>query len=597
MRAIMVMYDSLNRRLLQPYGCDWTKTPNFLRLAQRTVTFDNFYVGSLPCMPARRDLHTGRYSFLHRSWGPLEPFDNSMPKMLHQSGVYTHLISDHDHYWEDGGATYHTQYTTWRCVRGQEADASSNVVSEPYVPAHVPTMREFTHPEWWRHSWHNKAEIHSTNKWPQDDVFDQGLDFLERNKNEDNWFLHIETFDPHEPFDSPQEYRSLYPDDYDGDHFDWPPYAPVSETDEQVKHIRKRYASLLSMCDKNLGRILDFMDRHQMWEDTMLIVNTDHGFMLGEKDWWAKSVMPCYNEIAHTPFFLWDPRSPEQGGTRSNVLAQTIDIPATLLEYFDVSLPREMQGMPLRHLMDGSKKRDYALFGFHGSFVNITDGQHLYMRAASSISNQPLNEYTLMPTHQQGFFTAEELKDTTLESPLSFTKGIPVMRIPVQSRLANATFCNSFQYGSKLFDLLNDPEQCSAVDNPEIEVKMIKALIEKMEIADAPNEQYQRLGLSKDQKYDETRLHEERKNTITFESFPITSKYEWSDSARRIFIGMLALLGENQVESYFQTICEMMVAEETKRVERSHFEKIARQYYSDDDGKIFYFLNKLERVD
>ena len=113
MKAIMVMYDSLNRHFLEPYGCDWTKTPNFSRLAQRAVTFDNCYVGSMPCMPARRELHTGRYNFLHRSWGPLEPFDDSMPELLSRAGVHTHLVSDHYHYWEDGGATYHQRYTTW----------------------------------------------------------------------------------------------------------------------------------------------------------------------------------------------------------------------------------------------------------------------------------------------------------------------------------------------------------------------------------------------------------------------------------------------------------------------------------------------------
>ena len=80
MKAIIVMYDSLVKNLLQPYGCQWTKTPNFQRLAQRTVKFENCYVGSLPCMPARREMHTGRYNFFTRSWGPLEPYDESMPE-------------------------------------------------------------------------------------------------------------------------------------------------------------------------------------------------------------------------------------------------------------------------------------------------------------------------------------------------------------------------------------------------------------------------------------------------------------------------------------------------------------------------------------
>ena len=98
MKAIMVMYDSLNRHFLEPYGCQWTKTPNFTRLARRALTFDNCYVGSMPCMPARRELHTGRYNFLHRSWGPLEPFDDSVPELLRRAGIHTHLVSDHYHY-------------------------------------------------------------------------------------------------------------------------------------------------------------------------------------------------------------------------------------------------------------------------------------------------------------------------------------------------------------------------------------------------------------------------------------------------------------------------------------------------------------------
>ncbi len=71
MKAIMIMFDSLNQHMLPPYGCEWVHAPNFERLAGRCATFDNSYVGSMPCMPARRDLHTGRYNFLHRSWGPL----------------------------------------------------------------------------------------------------------------------------------------------------------------------------------------------------------------------------------------------------------------------------------------------------------------------------------------------------------------------------------------------------------------------------------------------------------------------------------------------------------------------------------------------
>ena len=105
-RCVVIMFDTLCRHFLPPYGNEWVKAPNFVRLAKRTCQFNQFYVGSMPCMPARRELHTGRHNFLHRSWGPLEPFDDSAFELLHEAGVHTHKATDHHHYWEDGGATY-----------------------------------------------------------------------------------------------------------------------------------------------------------------------------------------------------------------------------------------------------------------------------------------------------------------------------------------------------------------------------------------------------------------------------------------------------------------------------------------------------------
>lgn len=92
--------------------------------------------------------------------------------------------------------------------------------------------------------------------------------------------MQVETFDPHEPFYTTEEYLSLYDDEWQGPHYDWP-RGKVSESEEAIAHIRCRYRALVSMCDRNLGRILDLMDEHDLWRDTMLIVGTDHGFLLG----------------------------------------------------------------------------------------------------------------------------------------------------------------------------------------------------------------------------------------------------------------------------------------------------------------------------
>ncbi len=601
MRAIMIMYDSLNRRSLPNYGNSDTVAPNFDRLSDQTVCFDNFYVGSLPCIPARRDLHTGRYSFLHRSWGPVEPFDNSVFELLQRRGIYTHLITDHYHYWEDGGATYHTRYSSCEMVRGQEADAWRPDVAEPEVPEHVKTMREFTHPKWWRDSWHNRKYISDTNEWPQSTCCDRALEFLDKNSKEDNWFLQVEMFDPHEPFDSPEEFKNLYSDEAVRDEkvFDWPPYAPVTETEEQIRLARRNYKALVSMCDKTLGRLLDKMDELNLWEDTLLIVNTDHGFLLGEKEWWAKSVMPCYNEIAHTPFFIWDPRY-KLKKSRSNFLAQTTDIAPTLLDYFGLDQPKEMTGVSISKTLEKSEPiHDSILFGFHGSFVNIVFDNYLYMRASARVDNSPLYEYTVMPTHQQGFFGVEDLAEASLHDGFSFTKGAKVLKIPVLSRLKNATFCNSFQYGNLLWDLKNDPEQEIPVDDLDLEARAINLLIEQLIRHEAPDEQFFRLGLDKNKKYEAKDVAEERRARPNFDSFDFSKEYEWADDVKQMFMSFLGLVPKSMQDQFLADfgleLKQFAENNQSSIIDAKIFENLVKKYYSDDPGKNFYFVEKLKR--
>lgn len=116
------MFDSLNRNYLPPYGGTDIHAPNFGRLTKQTVTFENSYVGSMPCMPARRDLHTAHPNFFHTPWSCLQPWDDSMPEILKTNGITSHLVTDHYHYMEDGGAGYMQRYSTYQCFRGQEAD-------------------------------------------------------------------------------------------------------------------------------------------------------------------------------------------------------------------------------------------------------------------------------------------------------------------------------------------------------------------------------------------------------------------------------------------------------------------------------------------
>lgn len=444
-------------------------------------------------MPARRELHTGRYNFLHREWGPLEPFDDSMPELLKKSGVYTHLISDHLHYWEDGGGNYHNRYSSWEIIRGQEGDHWKASIADPKIPDVLRVPQKQTGggvSGLWRHDWVNREYIQQEMDFPQTRVFDAGCEFIDNNHQQDSWMLQVETFDPHEPFYTTEEYLSLYDDSWDGPYYDWP-RGKVEEDTQAIEHIRCRYRSLVSMCDRNLGRILDQMDRYDLWQDTLLIVGTDHGFLLGEHGWWAKNQMPYYNEVANNPLFLWDPRSAHQGVQR-NSLVQMIDWAPTLLEYFKQPVPPDMQGRPLSTVMeDDTPVREAALFGVFSGHVNVTDGRYVYMRAALPGHQDDIANYTLMPIKMNTRFDVNELKSISLAEPFGFTKGVKTLSIPAKEKYAGLS-----KFGHLLFDLQTDPHQLCPIENTAVEARMTKLLIQLMKENDAPEEQFSRLGLT-----------------------------------------------------------------------------------------------------
>ena len=483
MKAVMVMYDSLNREMLSPYGCDWIPTPNFHRLAEHSVTFDRNYVGSMPCMPARRELHTGRYNFEHRSWGPIEPFDDSMPEILRNNGIYSHLSTDHDHYWQDGGATYHSRYSSFDFSRGQEGDTWK------VNPALVEAVQQHRMPG--RVNYYdlaNREYMDRECRMSQAVTFQAGLEFIEKHHSLDNWFLQIETFDPHEPFFTQPEWKERFAHEYKGELGDWPPYYFDTEGEDAVAHMRMEYAALITMCDHYLGKVLDKMDEYDLWKDTLLIVNTDHGFLLGEHGWWSKSIMPVYEEISHTPFFLFDPRCPGAAGSRRAQLTQTIDIAPTVLDFFGLPIPKDMEGKSLLPVVEEKKAvHDYVLFGYHDGHCNITDGRWVYMKAP--IDSAPFYEYTLMPTHMAARFSVQELQEMELAGAFSFTKNVKTLKIRAKEGMNHQA-----NFGSKLFDLQSDPRQEAPLIDDEKAAELANEMLRLMRADDCPKERFARFG-------------------------------------------------------------------------------------------------------
>ncbi|MGE9291251.1 MAG: sulfatase, partial [Puniceicoccales bacterium] len=205
---------------------------------------------------------------------------------------------------------------------------------------------------------------------------------------------------------------------------------------------------------------------------------------------WAKNIPTMWNEIARTPFFIWDPRSPSAAGQRRSALVQpAIDLGPTLLEFFGLAPTADMTGLDLAPaIRDDSAIRQDAIFGYFGLPVHYTDGRYVYMRRVVD-PEQEHHIYSSLPVHFRGRWTEEDWKGAELVSPLPFSKNMPVIRRPAPNH--NVSSLPSHL----LFDLEKDPGQESPVDQKEIESRITERMTMLMKEAHSPEEILKRYGL------------------------------------------------------------------------------------------------------
>lgn len=501
MRTILFLSDSVNRRMLQIYDESGLYLPNLERLRRRSVVFDNHWTGSAPCMPARRDLMTGRLNFLERGWGPIEPQDDTLPMLLREKGISCHMITDHYHYFEIGGENYCQLFNQWDFIRGQEWDPCIFPSGDP-MPEHLGKM----HPQYARN---RELFYRSEENYPSAITIDKAARWLHENRDKDNFLLWVEPFDPHEPFEVPQKYLDRVGDDYAGTLYLWPEYTKTNGNADELRHIQKRYLALLMMTDEHLGFILDAMDQYNMWKDTAFFYTTDHGYMLGEHEFLAKNYMPAYNEVFHIPLLVHLPGD-AHAGERVNALTQNIDLLPTITELFQLERPKEahpLHGGSLLPLIGGTgKPRDYILYGYFGKAINITDGRYTYLRGPRN-NNEPLYMYTSVPIDNKVYFNRSRFADISkieMGHFLTWT-AFPMYRYPaklIKNKPGYALDYNNllpWEGEDYLFDLQEDyGQERNLVDAlPEVVDRMAKAMAEEIVRQQAPLDHLQRMDIQK----------------------------------------------------------------------------------------------------
>lgn len=354
MNTILVMSDSFRHDNLSCYGPTQVKTPRLDRFAQESFVFNNAYLGSFPTIPNRLDIMSGRFSFLDHEWCPLPADTVTLQQILSASGIVTQMIADNPHLVEMG-FNYCRGFDGWEWIRGQETDQWKTSPKDVRLPADSHKLRS---PDFIL-----RSHLRNTAGWrTEEDRFvarsiKAACQWLEDNQDHDRFFMHIDLFDPHEPWDAPKTYVDMYDPDYRGQEVTYPHYDfwKNSLTEDELKHARALYMAESTLVDHWFGVLLDKIDELGLTEDTAVIFVSDHGYLFGEHGLVGKSLITpgkgyyeavrMYADIRATPLLI---RLPGQTrGRHIGGLVQAPDLMPTILE---------LEGLVATQTMGGQSK-------------------------------------------------------------------------------------------------------------------------------------------------------------------------------------------------------------------------------------------------
>jgi len=389
MNVILIISDTFRRDNLTCYGGERVHTPNLDRFAETAFIFDRAYCMSFPTVPNRNDVLTGRYTFTYKPWAPIDAGEITLPRCCGEAGIVTQLIVDTTHPFTPG-FNYQRDFAGWEVLRGQENDRWKTSPREVTLPCAPQKLRspEGTMVQYMRNIADRKME---------EDYFvartmAAASDWLERNY-EHPFFLYVDTFDPHEPWDPPKYYVDLYDPEYDGEEVIYPLYDKCAFlTAAELNHCRALYAGEATLVDRWIGKLLERVESLRLMSNTMIIFTTDHGFYIGEHGYIGKSLitpqyhqaLPLYTEVAAIPLLVYLPGVGKSEHLQT--LAQSVDMMPTILDFMGVKIPETVQGKSLMPVLEGKTAniREVAISSPTISAPNI---QVPHPTSRSSITN------------------------------------------------------------------------------------------------------------------------------------------------------------------------------------------------------------------
>ncbi len=383
--VVVIVADTFRRDHLGAYGNPFIQTPYLDEFARSSVVFDHHVVSSFPTMPARADILTGTFSYTHMGWEPLPRHLLTLPEIFSKAGYLTMGVVDTPFFMRNGFG-YDRGFDDFVWVRGQGDD---------------------TRP-------HERADARGTWRSEEDRIVARTMTeaerWLERHYDE-QFFLYVDTWDPHEPWDAPDYYTAKYREGYAGEQI-YPCYGDWREaglTEDDVDLGHATYCGEVTMVDFWIGRLLAKLDVLGLRENTLVFFTSDHGFYFGEHGYFGKAEWvhepeasvtedslvpkwltdswlltversPLYRELTNVPLMV---RGPSLEPGRRSAMTTAPDLAPTILELAGLGhLPTTITGESFREILVGTEDEhrpfvvsSWPLYLAEGEIVTAIDSK------------------------------------------------------------------------------------------------------------------------------------------------------------------------------------------------------------------------------
>ena len=374
--VVLITLDSLRRDHVGCYG-GRARTPCLDRFAERSLRFAEPYPESLPTIEVRQALYTGRRIFpfadhLSRKgdfvrwpgWHPIDEGRVTLAEILRHHGLHTGLVTDVYHQFKPS-MNFHRGFNQFRWIRGQENDLFQSRFRVPMwrvrqvqPDSDVGSLRD----QMLRQYLANVESRRHEEDCFAPQVFGAAMRFLEENR-ERPFFLSVDCFDPHEPWDPPRWRWEPYDPDYSGRDYIWPTRIDLSTISTvELEHIRALYAGEVTMTDRWLGRFLDHLDALGLSANTLVVINSDHGHPLGEHGYIGKDGQYMHPELMDVVLLVRDPSGLGAGQVREDFVYHS-DLLPTILGRLGIEAPLPVDGIDLGAAESG---REYVTSAMGG---------------------------------------------------------------------------------------------------------------------------------------------------------------------------------------------------------------------------------------